>query len=1331
MEDYRKLKKESKEVLKKIIASTIVLTNLFWSIPIASFALDEEDTSDKTVEAIVPATANALISKYISMNTSSNASKDSSSKEVVDTNTYSESGDGYSCLTEVNGRKYKNYGQGRGTYRTQKYWDGNIGSDGCGPTSVAIIASGYGINKNPGDMAKIITDKYGDYTSPRILGKLLDYINIKNTVCYGDSDETKIEKIRNNLKKGNPVAVVVNAGPDSKYCPGEHWMVILAIDDKDNITISNPNETKGAKRATDLAAGEWGDAEPTTANLEEFVKNYATGKDYILITQDSKSPKSTTSNNTNTKNNTSSSKTSSTSNGTSKAKTEKVNISNGGYEAIFTSGTTGRQFKEFKQNSSQYNYPSIGYNCDWGEECSTVSTLIIGSGYKNLKFQDAADELNKNSGSTNFSVFLKDFTGQDSPCSSISSVNDLANALSNGSVAIIHDYGYSDLGHYVSILDISSDKSKVYISNPDVWTGKDGLKEGWNDINFVYNVMEKNEVYFVTNDGSTVDYSGDGASTSSDSTSSSTVTVSNHITRNNRGGYKIDINLDNVVDKLIESIEKNTKFRFQKYISSKNQKEYLSNFIKAAIVTQYPDLRTASEIANDKEEIPAGEIQGCIKIKRYIDEETNTSFVKTSLTNPVDSQDNGMYLSYMIYDDFNKLIANNDISAMKYFTIDSSNNIVVAGWETMDVMVDGPNQTNTSEVGKCDTSLYDVSYTPKNESYKKLTTESINYLNQVSNYIVPFNLLWTLLVYSNDEDFANEVANLVVNSDIVLGCYDATQTVVNTYTNTFNKEGVAELNTYKNSSPEEGGSVDTRKVSVVYKFEVTETNTLKTDTPNLKLKHADLWTAVYDIDYKVSYNTTKTNNKDNPTTSEDENVSENLYKYKGDTKQDDSIQDKNLSAKVDEEVKAMSDEVLKEMQKQVDNNNNKYSYRYEIIKNLIDERYSKRKDQISIYEFFKIKEVENVLINLILNQNSDEYIFNYAFSETNDVMISYAKKINDNYSTNLVKTAAIEAREIVSQNDENSDLYNKLTKNKKEMEKNETVSGVSSTIVNYSRNTTNKQEIVETEKTSSSVDEKVTSKSKVRIKQNVKSDEDSFVKLLYNNEEANTNLYVMSYWFFDSIESTAKTADFGDLLRFLFQKVYNRKYGASENMKDYKNLFDPEKVLNLKKKTTVKLTGGSVEEQVWNYLRGLGFSEESTAGIMGNFCQESSMDPSNDGGAAAGICMFEKATGCFSEYQAYANSKGKQWTDLQTQLDYMMKLLPSTFNTYTGREPYYYDTGEWCWWPEEMTLDEFKTISDVNKATEIYERVYERASLPMMEQRKSYAQNYYSLYHGK
>ena len=160
------------------------------------------------------------------------------------------------------------------------------------------------------------------------------------------------------------------------------------------------------------------------------------------------------------------------------------------------------------------------------------------------------------------------------------------------------------------------------------------------------------------------------------------------------------------------------------------------------------------------------------------------------------------------------------------------------------------------------------------------------------------------------------------------------------------------------------------------------------------------------------------------------------------------------------------------------------------------------------------------------------------------------------------------------------------------------------------------------------------------------------------------------------------------------------------------------------------ISGTDVTEQVWNYFMSAGFTEEAAAGIMGNFYQESGCDPTCDGGAAAGICMFEKNTGYFGEMQAYAASKGKPWTDLQCQLDFMMMSLPSTFNQYTGIGIHYYDNGEWCWWPTPYSFEQFKQITDIDLATEMFERVYERASIPRMERRIEAAHNYYRMYKG-
>ena len=57
------------------------------------------------------------------------------------------------------------------------------------------------------------------------------------------------------------------------------------------------------------------------------------------------------------------------------------------------------------------------------------------------------------------------------------------------------------------------------------------------------------------------------------------------------------------------------------------------------------------------------------------------------------------------------------------------------------------------------------------------------------------------------------------------------------------------------------------------------------------------------------------------------------------------------------------------------------------------------------------------------------------------------------------------------------------------------------------------------------------------------------------------------------------------------------------------------------------LPGADVAEQCWNFLRSAGFSDEATAGLLGNFQQESGMRPDalqGGKGPAAGLFQMEK-----------------------------------------------------------------------------------------------------------
>ena len=164
--------------------------------------------------------------------------------------------------------------------------------------------------------------------------------------------------------------------------------------------------------------------------------------------------------------------------------------------------------------------------------------------------------------------------------------------------------------------------------------------------------------------------------------------------------------------------------------------------------------------------------------------------------------------------------------------------------------------------------------------------------------------------------------------------------------------------------------------------------------------------------------------------------------------------------------------------------------------------------------------------------------------------------------------------------------------------------------------------------------------------------------------------------------------------------------------------------------TSTTTTGGSTVDisgesdyatGVWKFLIGKGYSPQAAAGILGNMTQESGVDPTviqgGGKGPAAGICQWENWRTKSSRWKAmsdYASSKGKDWTDLQSQLEWLdlelqgkdsttLSKLKSLVGGYEG----------------------FKQIKDVNKATEVFEKAFERAGKPNMSRRYSAAQGYY------
>ena len=176
-----------------------------------------------------------------------------------------------------------------------------------------------------------------------------------------------------------------------------------------------------------------------------------------------------------------------------------------------------------------------------------------------------------------------------------------------------------------------------------------------------------------------------------------------------------------------------------------------------------------------------------------------------------------------------------------------------------------------------------------------------------------------------------------------------------------------------------------------------------------------------------------------------------------------------------------------------------------------------------------------------------------------------------------------------------------------------------------------------------------------------------------------------------------------------------------------------------------RFSGGSgydtdIAKQVWAFFTGLGYSPECTAGIMGNFYAESGMNPAviqgGGKGPAAGICQWENyntKSGRWKAMADYAASRGKDWTDLDSQLNFVHKELTS--NDIDQRMSAKIGASNWSnvgySTSNAMSYSQWKTCKDIQKATYLFEIAFERAGTPHMDRRLQAAAAYYNLYSGK
>ena len=171
--------------------------------------------------------------------------------------------------------------------------------------------------------------------------------------------------------------------------------------------------------------------------------------------------------------------------------------------------------------------------------------------------------------------------------------------------------------------------------------------------------------------------------------------------------------------------------------------------------------------------------------------------------------------------------------------------------------------------------------------------------------------------------------------------------------------------------------------------------------------------------------------------------------------------------------------------------------------------------------------------------------------------------------------------------------------------------------------------------------------------------------------------------------------------------------------------------------SAANIQGNDTKEKVWNFFTSNGYSPEATAGIMGNMEQESGVDPAaiqgHGKGPAAGIVQWENyntKSSRWKDLSDYAESKGYKWSDLEPQLEFIVKELntkdiddrmqgktsPQNL-TKAGATP--------------MSFSAWKQSTDIENATRLFEGAYERGGTLMMPNRLNAARKYYDMYNGK
>lgn len=249
----------------------------------------------------------------------------------------------------------------------------------------------------------------------------------------------------------------------------------------------------------------------------------------------------------------------------------------------------------------------------------------------------------------------------------------------------------------------------------------------------------------------------------------------------------------------------------------------------------------------------------------------------------------------------------------------------------------------------------------------------------------------------------------------------------------------------------------------------------------------------------------------------------------------------------------------------------------------------------------------------------------------------------------------------------------------------------------------------------------VASPAVIKEKTDPQDEEDNFVKLLYEYNTVKGNILSAPDWLFTILENNERTADMVDLTKYLLYKATGTDFGVTSL--DL-SIFEPG---SFNVVTGIGgIFGNTVQEKLWFALRNVGFSEYAVAGVLGNVHVESGgFDPAAiEGGSGEGIGLIQWSFERRDALEAYAASKGVSWTDVNTQIEFLIAEMTGEgangYATYNFIDNKGYTRSDW------------ENASSPEDAAVAFCWTFERpAGNGLVDRRQYWAREYYNQFHGK